>query len=52
MDGENQTNPLSEVANFVRCENIMETVKKLLKSPDAEIAVNANFYPIGKHHKT
>jgi hypothetical protein len=45
---EGQTNPISEVANFVRCENIEETVRKLLKSKNAAIAVNANLYPIGK----
>ena len=45
---ESEKNPVADVANYVRCENIEEVIKGLLKSKEASEAFQANFYPISK----
>ena len=45
---ESEINPVADVANYVRCENIEEVIKGLLRSKEASEAFQANFYPISK----
>ena len=42
-----RVNPSTDVANHVRTEALLETVKKMLTSKNAKVATNANFYPLG-----
>ena len=43
-----RVNPATDVANIVRTESLLETVKSMLTSKNAKVATNANFYPLGK----
>ena len=42
-----RVNPSTDVANHVRTESLLETVKMMLASKNAKLATNAYFYPLG-----
>lgn len=47
-DNDNDVNPSRIMADFVKCENTKEVIKKLLSSDVAKEGVDHNLYPISK----
>ena len=48
MESESKVNPSVHLVQFLKHDNLTESVKKLVTSENAKTACNVNFYPLGK----